>query len=55
MHDHTGLQIEQIPGLYLWEWVQRLLILKVGNMGTGSAKRRLKLGDVAKELKKGDS
>lgn len=30
LHVHVGLQIKQILGLSLWEWVQSLLILKVG-------------------------
>lgn len=30
LHVHVGLQIKQILGLNLWEWVQNLLILKVG-------------------------
>ena len=30
LHVHVGLQIKLILGLNLWEWVQSLLILKVG-------------------------
>ena len=33
LHVHTGLQTEQIPGFYIWEWVQSPLTLKVGIQG----------------------